>query len=223
MLVRFHGGETKVWSVVRVPEPEDEDRRHLHRELIEIQDERTGHTNRIKALLASQGVALASVTAKFAKVLLTLRRWDGSELGVDLQQRLLREFARWQLADQHIQELEAERRRRIRMDDTPHVDKVRCLLELCGIGPTGAWLLTHELFAWRKFTNRRQLGAIVGLTPTPYQSGDRSRERGISKAGNKQVRRLLVELAWYWLRWQPDSALTAWYQRRFAHHGKRAR
>jgi transposase len=135
----------------------------------------------------------------------------------------LREFARWQLADQHVKQLENERKQRIRRDDTPHVDQVRCLLDLAGIGLSGSWLLVFELFAWRQFTNRRQLGAIVGLTPTPYQSGDSSREQGISKAGNKLLRRMLVELAWQWLRWQPHSALSRWYERRFAYHGKRAR
>jgi transposase len=83
--------------------------------------------------------------------------------------------------------------------------------------------LVFELFGWRQFRNRRQVGAIVGLTPTPFQSGDCSREQGISKAGNRAVRRMMVELAWTWLRWQPQSALSVWYKRRFAHHGKRAR
>ena len=83
--------------------------------------------------------------------------------------------------------------------------------------------MVFELFGWRKFTNRRQVGAIVGLTPTPYQSGDSSREQGISKAGNRALRRMMVELAWAWLRWQPDSALSRWYAQRFAYHGKRAR
>jgi len=223
MLLRYHAGEHKLWSVVRVPAPADEDRRQLHREIIAIQDERTQHVNRIKAFLASQGIALAAVTKDFPKVLPGLRCCDGSPLGADLEQRMLREFARWQLCDQQIRELEAERRKRIRCDDTPHVDKVRCLLELLGVGPTGAWLLVYELFAWRAFTNRRQVGAVVGLTPTPFDSGERRREQGISKAGNKHVRRLLIELAWYWLRWQPDSALSQWYNRRFAFHGKRAR
>jgi transposase len=223
MLLRYHAGEAKVWSIVKVPDVADEDRRQLHRELIEVQDERTGHVNRIKAFLAGQGLALATVTADFPEELAKLRRWDGSELGADLRQRLLREFARWQLADRHVKDLENERKQRIRADDTPHVDKVRSLLELAGIGLSGAWLLVFELFGWRQFTNRRQVGAIVGLTPTPYQSGDSSREQGISKAGNKQIRRLMVELAWAWLRWQPDSELSRWYQRRFASHGKRAR
>ena len=223
MLLRYHAGESKVWSVVKVPDVADEDRRQLHRELIEVQDERTEHVNRIKALLAGQGIALATVTTNFSKELAELQRWDGSELGTDLRQRLLREFARWQLTDRHVKELETERKQRIRSDETPHVERVRSLLELAGIGLSGTWLLVYELFAWRKFSNRRQVGAIVGLTPTPYQSGDCSREQGISKAGNRMVRRMLVELAWAWLRWQPDSELSQWYQRRFAYHGKRAR
>jgi transposase len=223
MLVRYHAGETKVWSVVKVPEAADEDRRQLHRELIAVQDERTEHVNRIKAFLAGQGIALASVTAGFAEELPKLRCWDGSELGADLQKRLLREFARWQLADRHVKDLELDRKRRIRADRTPHVERVRGLLQLSGIGLAGSWLLVYELFGWRKFANRRQVGSIVGLTPTPHQSGESSREQGISKAGNRALRRMMVELAWTWLRWQPDSELSRWYDLRFAHHGKRAR
>ena len=100
---------------------------------------------------------------------------------------------------------------------------MRRLLGVGGIGLSGAWLLVFELFAWRQFANRRQVGAIVGLTPTPFQSGADSREQGISKAGSKVLRRMMVELAWGWVRWQPDSELSRWYERRFAHHGKRAR
>jgi transposase len=148
---------------------------------------------------------------------------DGTELGPNLKQRLLREFARWQLAEQQVKELELERKRRIGDDDTAHVEAVRRQLELGGSGLSGAWLLMFELFAWRQFANRRQVGAIVGLTPTPFQSGNDSREQGISKAGSKVLRRMLVELAWGWLRWQPNSELSRWYDRRFAHNGKRAR
>jgi transposase len=223
MLVRYHAGESKVWSVVKVPDEADEDRRQLHRELIAVQDERTEHVNRIKAFLAGQGIALANVSAAFPEELPKLRCWDGSELGADLQKRLLREFARWQLADRHVKDLEVDRKRRIRADQTPHVERVRGLLQLSGIGLSGSWLLVYELFGWRKFTNRRQVGAIVGLTPTPHQSGESSREQGISKAGNRALRRMMVELAWTWLRWQPDSELSRWYDLRFAHQGKRAR
>src|SRR5262249_56264416 len=94
---------------------------------------------------------------------------------------------------------------------------------LKAIGVRGAWILVLELFAWRAIKNGKELGALVGLTPTPYDSGQSEREQGISKAGNKHVRALLVELAWLWLRWQPGSALSQWYGRRFGSGNKRAR
>jgi transposase len=103
------------------------------------------------------------------------------------------------------------------------VDKVRSLLDLWGVALNGAWLLVYELFAWRQFNNRKQVGGCVGLTPTPYQSGDSHHEQGISKAGNRRLRRLLVELAWCWLRWQPESELSRWYFRRFGTGNGRSR
>src|SRR5215471_13531440 len=223
LLLRYHGGERKVWSIVRVPSVADEDARQLHRELEELKDERTAHVNRIKGLLTSQGLAASAVGKEFAQWLGEARLWDGTAVPPDLQRRLLRELERWQLLDRQIKELEHERRQRIRRDDTPHADKVRSLLQLWGVGLNGAWLLVYELFAWRRFTNRKQVGGCVGLTPTPYQSGDSRREQGISKAGNRRLRRLLVELAWCWLRWQPDSDLARWYLRRFGLANGRSR
>jgi transposase len=222
MLLRYHAGETKVWSVCHIPDVADEDQRHLHRELIELKDERTRHINRLKGLLANQGVAIAAVNASFPEKLDEVRLWDGSELGVDLKGQLLREYARWQFVDRQVKDLEGERNKRIRRDETPRVSQVRRLLELLGVGLNGAWLLVYELFGWRRIRNRKELGAIVGLTPTAYQSGASSHEQGISKAGNRRLRRILVELAWCWLRWQPASALSQWYARRFG-VGQRAR
>jgi transposase len=223
LLLRYHGGERKVWSVVRVPDAADEDARQLHRELEELKDERTMHVNRIKGLLSSQGLAVAAVGKDFAAWLAAARLWDGAAVPRDLQVRLLRELERLQLLDRQIKELEQERRQRIRRDDTPHIDQVRSLMSLWGVGFNGAWVLVYELFAWRRFANRKQVGSCVGLTPTPYQSGDSRREQGISKAGNRRLRRLLVELAWCWLRWQPDSALSCWYLRRFGAGNGRSR
>jgi len=216
MLLRYHAGERKVWSVVRVPGVADEDHRQLHRELQELLDEQTRHVNRIKGLLASQGLALEAVDATLPEWLEAARLWDGTALGADLQQRLLREYERWQFVHRQVLDLQKERRRRIRCDDTPGVDMVRRLLSLPGIGLSGSWLLVYEFFAWRSFQNRKQVGAIVGLTGTSYQSGGMLCEQGISKAGNRRMRRMLVELAWCWLRLQPESALTQWYARRFA-------
>jgi transposase len=223
LLLRYHGGERKVWSVVRVPSVADEDARQLHRELEQLKDERTGHVNRIKGLLASQGLAAPEVNQHLADWLDKARLWDGSALAPELHQRLLRELERWQVLERQIKGLEDQRRRRIRSDATPHVDKVRALANLWGIGINGAWLLVYELFAWRRFDNRKQVGGCVGLTPTPYQSGGSCREQGISKAGNRRLRRLLVELAWCWLRWQPDSDLSLWYLRRFGMGNGRSR
>jgi transposase len=223
LLLRYHGGERKVWSIVRVPGVTDEDARQLHRDLQELKDDRTEHVNRIKGLLASQGLTAPEVNKDFPQWLSAARLWDGSAVPPELQQRLLRELQRWELLGRQIKTLEDERRQRIRRDDTPHVDKVRSLLDLWGIGFNGAWLLVYELFAWRHFDNRKQVGGCVGLTPTPYQSGDSRREQGISKAGNRRLRRLMVELAWCWLRWQPDSELSRWYQRRFGVGNGRSR
>jgi transposase len=220
MLLRYHSGESKVWSVVKVPSVADEDRRRLHRELRQLKDERTGHVNRIKGLLASQGVNLSKINGGFGEQLAEVRLWDNTQLGSELQAELLREFERWQFVCGQINKLESARRQRVRSDETPHVDKVRQLLRLAGIGFNGAWVLVMELFGWRVIKNRKQLGALVGLTPTPYQSGSSAKEQGISKAGNRQLRQMLVELAWGWVRWQPASELSQWFLQRFGSGGR---
>jgi transposase len=215
MLIRWHQGEKKVWSVVQVPTVADEDRRQLHRDLLELKGERTLHTNRIKGLLASYGLAMAKIDEDFARVLAELRTWDGQAVPPELQKRLLREHQRWQFADQQIKDLEKERSREIRTSDEKPVAKVRQLLQLRGIGANSAWLYVMEFFGWRRIQNRKQLGALAGLTPTPYQSGDSDHEQGISKAGNRRLRTMAIEIAWCWLRYQPHSELSGWFQKRF--------
>lgn len=222
MLIREHQGEPGVWRIVRPPSVDDEDQRQLHRELIALNMESTRHVNRIKGLLASCGLAL-EVDDEVPQRLPELRLWDETPLPPELHQRLLREHARWQLVQRQSLDLHNLRNRRIRRDDTPHVDLVRRLLELRAIGVNSAWLFVREFFAWRQIRNRRELAALAGLTPTPYQSGDVEHEQGISKAGNKRVRWMLVEIAWGWLRWQPQSALARWYQRRYGAGSSRQR
>jgi transposase len=223
MLMRYHHGETQVWGVVRVPSPADEDRRQLHRDLLEMKAQRTQHGNRIKGLLASLGIAV-EVTGEFAAELPGLRTWDGQAVPPALQQRLRREFERWRLVDRQIRDLENERARRIRTADGDEaVGKVRQLLELRGIGANSAWLYVMEFFAWRQIRNRRQLGALAGLVPSPFTSGDSEREQGISKAGNRRLRVMAIEIAWGWLRFQPHSRLSRWYQARFGQGSKRLR
>jgi transposase len=105
----------------------------------------------------------------------------------------------------------------------PAVDKVRQLLKLRGIGENSSWLFVMEFFGWRQFRNRREVGGLAGLAPTPYQSGGQAHEQGISKAGNRPVRAMAIEIAWCWLRYQPDSDLARWYWENFGHGGKRLR
>src|SRR5690606_20945467 len=117
---------------------------------------------------------------------------------------------------QGIRVLQQERRRLLTASRGKNVQKVKRLVQLRGIGLESAWVFSMELFAWRQFANRRELAGAVGLTPTPYSSGDTERQQGVSKIGNKRVRTLLVESAWVWLRYQPDSALSRWFNERFA-------
>jgi transposase len=222
MLIRYCNGERKVWGIVRVPAAAAEDRRQAHRELIELKAERTAHVNAIKGLLASLGLQ-SSVDEDFPERLDQLRQWDGSAVPAALRGRLLREFERWRLVSRQIHDLEKERTEAIRKGKGPEVEQVRQLLNLKGIGENGAWLLVNELFAWRRFENRRQLGSLAGLTPTPYDSGESRREQGISKAGNRRVRWMMVQLSWGWLQYQPDSELSGWYRRRFGHGNSRLR
>lgn len=222
MLMRYHLGEKKVWSVVRVPSVRAEDERQLHRELMGLKRERTRHINRMKGLLASQGVVM-EIGAGFMEAIGEVRLWDGSQLPVRLRKRLDREYERKGLLEQQIDLLEKEREEVICTSQEEAVEQVRRLLRLKGIGVNSAWLYVMEFFAWREFRNRRELGALAGLTPTPYQSGDSSKESGISKAGNRPVRGMAIEIAWTWLRYQPDSALSRWYQRRFAEGSSRVR
>jgi transposase len=223
MLVRYEQGERDVWRTVRVPSVAEEDSRQLHRELETLRHEQTSHTNRIKGLLSSCGLVL-EVDRDLPKQLKRLRQWDGSPLPADLHARLLREFERMQVVSRQIRALERERARRIRLDDSdPAVKQVRALLGVKGIGVNSSWLYVREVFGWREIRNRRQVGAIVGLTGSPYRSGNLDHEQGISKAGNRRMRAMAVEIAWGWLRFQRQSALSRWYERRFAQGGKRLR
>jgi transposase len=222
MLVRYDNGEKKVWSVVHVPSVEAEDRRHLHRELSTLKADRTRHINRIKGLLATQGVRIP-VHQDFLARLEEVRLWDGSPVPPGLRGRLEQEYACRQFVHQQILVLEGERRELLRSSDEPYVEQVRQLLRLYGIGENSAWPFVVELFSWRKFRNRRQIGGLLGLAPTPYQSGDEQRELGISKAGPGQVRGLTIEIAWGWLHHQPDSELSREYWRQFGRGSKRIR
>jgi transposase len=182
--------------------------------------ERTRYVNRIKGLLVGQGIHF-EVAGDFLSRSPALRLWDGTPLPIGLAARLQREYAGWQFVHGQILTLETERRTAICESQEPTMTQVHQLLQLKGSGENAAWLFVIEFFGWREFHNRREIGALAGLPPTPYQSGDDDHEQGISQAGNTAVRAMAIEIAWGWLRFQPASALTQWYQARFGAGGKR--
>ena len=226
MLIRHHNGERKIWSIVRVPSVEEEDRRQLHRELKDLKKERTRITNRIRGLLATQGIRIKLTPNTTSECLQRIRLWDGSGLQECLKTRLQREWEYLQFLREQILGIERERRRLLREAENNNREdfkKIQQLMSLRSIGINGSWVLVEEFFGWRKFRNGKEVGSLSGMTPTPYQSGDSDREQGISKAGNRRVRAVIIELAWAWLRFQPKSRLTLWYKRRFASGNRRNR
>ena len=222
LLLRHSAGEKKVWSVVRVPSVEEEDRRQLHREMLTAKQDRTRVINRMKGLLAGQGVQLAlegDVEAQLDQA----HQWDGSPLPSALLSRLKRAWQQVGFLTAQIQTLEAKRRALWRHREDPVIAQVRQLFTLRGIGVNSAWLYVMEFFAWRDFQTSKQVGALAGLTPTPYQSGQSRRELGIAKAGNRHIRAMASAIAWAWRRFQPASALSQWYERRFGAGSARLR
>ncbi len=224
MLMRYHGGEKKAWSVVRVPSEEAEDGMNLGRELEVLKKERTMHSNRIKGLLIQQGIVIKRLNVKrFLCELEGCRTWDGKELPVDFKSRIVREHQRLKIVDEQMRGVKKERKKRVESGDKACYRQVAQLMKLQGIGPENSWDFVMEFFSWRDFRNRKQVGALAGLTPTPYDSGGSLREQGISKAGSGRIRTRSVESAWCWLRFQPQSKLSKWFNKRFAQGGKRMR
>lgn len=221
LLVRHDLGGRHVLAPVRVPTPEQEDARQLHRELSSAKHDQTRLINRIRGLLAGQGVRVAILRPDLD--LDELRTWNDRPLLPGLRQRLASELERFAALHRRILDLEALRRHALAESDTHAREQAARLTQLRAIGPNSAWLLAHELFSWRELRNRRQVGALAGLTPTPFNSGDSEREQGISKAGIRSVRHLAVEIAWGWLRFQPRSALARWYEKRFGKGSSRLR
>jgi transposase len=224
MLMRYHGGEKKLWSVVRVPSVEEEDARQLHRELGALNKERTMHRSRIRAFLIQHGIQIGNPSNRyFLTYLESVRTWDSKKLPVDLKARVIREYKRLRMVEDQIGALKKEQNDRVKRADSPAMRKVSSLRRLYGIGDRSSWVFVQEFFGWRNFDNRRQVGASAGLTPTPYDSGGIRHEQGISKAGNWRIRTMGVEIAWCWLRFQPRSKLSLWFNKRFAQGGKRMR
>jgi transposase len=186
-LVRYRRGEHHVWSVVRVPSPEAEDSRQQHRGLEVLKEERKQHRVRIQSLLFTQGIDV-KVGAKFLAKLEQMRCWNREPMPAQMRERIEGEYHRLQLVETQIRELKTQQVKQMReAKDKAALEKVRRLQQLVGIGLGSSWIFVMELFGWRVFENRRELAAAVGLTPTPYQSGDSAREQGISRSGNRRI------------------------------------
>jgi transposase len=224
LLLRWAEGEAKAWSVVRVPGPDAEDVRQLSREIERLKAERGQHRTRLQALLAAQGFRLARIGGRdWAERVAGLRTWDGRPLGRWLQRALVLEGERLAQVEAQLAELKAERDALVATAEAPAAATARRLAELGAIAAESSFVFATELFGWRTFSNRRELAGAAGLTGTPWRTGNTVREQGISKAGNRRLRTMLVEIAWCWLRYQPTSALAQWWRRRFANAGGRAR
>lgn len=208
--------------VVRVPSAEAEDARQADRELATVKAAATAIRHRITGLLVTQGLHVRVLGRRPLEVA-ALRIWDGTPLGPGLRGRIEREVATLTTLTARIVALETTRREAIARAATPATRQMATLTHLKGLGANGAARVVGEFFGWRTFANGRQIGSLAGLTPTPYHSGTSEREQGISKAGNARVRTMMVELAWVWLRFQPASALSRWYEARFGSGSKRVR
>lgn len=223
LLMRYINGEKEAMHAIRIPTVEAEDQRRLNRERDRLIKERGAHSARIKSLLIVHGIRLEKMsdlplllpTAKAAVI--------GYDLPADLKSELEREYVRYELTDKQIKKLEKLQIERTEAEGVPATRNIQHLRSLKGVGWQSSWILNMEFFNWREFKNAKQVGACAGLTPTPYDSGDSTREQGISKAGNKRIRKLMVELSWLWLRYQPGSKLSLWFQKRFGSGGKRMR
>jgi transposase len=217
-LLAYKRGEPRVCAMLRVPTPEDEDRRRLVRERKALTNERIRHVNRIKGLLFSQGVSgYEPLRGDRRKRLDALITGDGHSLPPALKSQISRELDRLELLIQQIKNVEEERDAMLLAADVP---TPALLLNLKGIGPEFAAVLWSEGLS-RKFDNRRQVASYAGLAPTPWQSGQIDYEQGVSKSGNPRLRSMLVQAAWLWVRHQPNSALSQWFKTRVMQNGGR--
>ena len=222
-LMAYLRGEPRVVRIVRVPSVAQEDARRASRERDRLITEQTAHTNRIKALLRLAGMAVGYPRrGNWLHWLVQQRDWQGQPLSPHLLAEVTREHARLMLIRQQLAALEQVQAAQAPAVPAQTAERRDRLQRLKALGPAFATTLTNEVF-YKDFRNRRQVGAYCGLTSSPWQSGGIDREQGISKAGNPRARLKAIELAWLWLRHQPDSELSRWFRTRTANAGKRAR
>lgn len=212
MLVRVVAGERTVWREVRVPSATDEAARHASRERQTLVQDRTRLMNQVRSWLTTWGASLPKQRPEgwWTRV----ADWAGAPLPAAVQARVARAHQRLRVLAEQLTALETAQRRVVAASaaDQPAAR----LRRLKGVAATSVSVLLAEGLEWRQFQNRRQVGGLLGFAPTPYASGTLMRDQGISRAGNPRLQSVMVQLAWSWRRWQPTSALTQWFERRFA-------
>ena len=213
MLVRVCGGERDVWHEVRVPSLADEAARHVSRERTALVQEQTRLTNQIESWLATWGCVVSARARRAAQWWTTARDWAQAPLPCAVQARIARAAERLALIAQQIAALEEHQRAATAA--APPASALGRLVRLKGVATTSASVLLDEGLVWRGFQNRRQIGGLLGFAPMKYDSGDSTRDQGISRAGNARLQAISIQLAWNWVRWQPLSALTRWYHEHF--------
>jgi transposase len=222
LLMRWAQGERKVWSVVHAPTPAAEAARQLTREIDTVREDRKRVRNRIQALLATQGIRL-ELGPRFLQRVRDLTTGDGQPLPPAWRARFEREGTHLETIEARLTALHTERAAQIATGTDRVAQVARQLCTVRGVADTSAAVFSAELLGTRTFANGRELGALTGLVPVPYRSDQRVQDQGISKAGRAELRRVAIQVAWGWVRWQPDSALTQWFRRRFADAGGRSR
>ncbi len=215
VLATWLGGDRQVCSVVRVPTPDEEDAKRPHREREHLVQDKLRIENRIEALLFTQGIRGRPSLRAWERDMERLRTGDGRVLPPLLRTEIDRLRRRLVLVLELIRELETDRAHAVEAAEAADTmtGKITALQRIRGIGENFAAVLAREVF-YRSFDNRRQLASYVGITPMPYQSGGMDRDRSISRAGNPRARTTMIQLAWLWLRYQPDSALATWFRER---------
>ena len=222
-LLAYKRGEPRVCSMVRVPTPEEEDRRRICRERKALIAERVIHVNRIRGPLFSQGIRDYEPSRRDRRTRLEeLRTGDGHALSCNIKAQICRELDRLELLLEQIKVVDSERDALLAAKTTDKDAPTSMLLSIKGIGSEFAAVL-HSEGLFRHFNNRRQLAAYAGLAPSPWKSGSIDREQGVSKAGNPRLRTTMIQLSWLWLRHQPASMLARWFEERVAHNGGRLR
>lgn len=218
-LYRYIDGDVDVFNPIRVPDPEDEDTRRMFRERQRLLKEKNAHLNRMRSLLETQGLkeAPALDSVEFVEWLEQVETPDGRKLGESLKAELRREQQRLQLAKMHLDKLKEQRNAYLSGEgDDEKIELVRRLTMLRGVGVTTAWALVVEMFGWRSFQNRREVGAYVGLDGRRADSGEKDNDHGITGKGNRRIRRLAIQIAHNWLHWQQTSELAEWARQKFS-------